>query len=207
MFNFFTAIFLLLELLLGVLLCFFGARFIRKIIAFAGAFAGFFLALVIAVPLGGVVVGLIAAVIAAVVVGALAYFFYIVGIYVMGASAGVSAASLLCSLLGLAQHSVLHIALMIGLAIVGIVLVAKFRRVFMAISTAISGGVHISNAIFSAVGAGAFAIGGALEEAVTWIGDHGVPAIQGMSATGAIITLIAAVAGIVVQLAITAKNT
>lgn len=206
MFNFFTAIYVILELILGVMLCFFGVRFIRKIIMFAGAFAGFFIALIIAAPLAGVGLGLVIALVAAMVVGALAYFFYMIGIYIMGISAGVSVATILCSLIGIPQDGTLGIVIMVVFGIAALILVIKFRRVFVAISTSICGATHISSGIVALAGSGALTVGGALEGAIQWIGDNAIPAINGMSTMGAVITIVAAIAGIAVQLAVTAKK-
>ena len=206
MFNFFTAIIVLLELILGIMLCFFGARFIRKIIMFSGAFAGFMISLIIAAPLAGVAIGLVIALVVAIIVGALAYFFYIVGIYLMGISAGLSVGTILCSIFHLPNDSTLGILITIALAVAAVVLVAKYRNVFIAISTSICGAAHISNAVTAVVGTGALTVGSALEDAIHWIGENAIPAIHGMTTMAAIITIVGAIAGIVVQLSATTKS-
>jgi len=131
--------------ILGVLYCFFGFKYIRKFFfAYGFIFAGLVAysvifalsASLLFAVLGGIAVGAVA--------GWLMYFFYRVGIFLTGVGLGVILACILIAIFGIPFAGVFGIILIVALGIAGGILTIKLKRPYIIITTSISGAAFIA---------------------------------------------------------------
>lgn len=132
--------FFVLQIVLGLVYCFFGYRFLRPMVTALCFLAGGFAAYLLLNPIiSSNILCIVLSFIIGAGVAALAYLFYVVGIFLVGASFGAVAASLIMSFAGIDFNSTLFIVVScVSAAAVGALTVA-YKRAFIIIATAFSG--------------------------------------------------------------------
>lgn len=147
--SFLIILYMVIEIALAVLFCFFGYRFIRKIVAAYGFIFGSMIAYILLAPIAGLdtILAIILSLVIGVIVGMLAYFLYHVGIFLSGANFGFIVATFILLLFNLQPEGFLPIAILVAFAVCGGVLTIIYRRLFIIISTSVSGASTIASYI------------------------------------------------------------
>ena len=149
----------LLALLLGAAFCFAGYRFFRVLIAIWGFFAGFLLgASGVAVLFGGgflaTVLGWIVGVVVGLIIAAVAYFFFVVAVVILGASVGYWIGIGLMSAIGFSSQGFLTVLVGIIAAVVLAILIIALNlpKVLIMVFTALGGASTILAGILLLIG-------------------------------------------------------
>lgn len=149
----------LLALLLGAAFCFAGYRFFRVLIAIWGFFAGFLIgASGVAALFGGgflaTVLGWIAGVVVGLIIAAVAYFFYVVAVVILGASVGYWIGIGLMSAIGFSSQGFLtELVGIIAAVVLAILIIAlNLPKVLIMVFTALGGASTILAGILLLIG-------------------------------------------------------
>ena len=149
----------LLALLLGAAFCFAGYRFFRVLIAIWGFFAGFLIgASGVASLFGGgflaTVLGWIAGVVVGLIIAAVAYFFYVVAVVILGASVGYWIGIGLMSAIGFSSQGFLtELVGIIAAVVLAILIIAlNLPKVLIMVFTALGGASTILAGILLLIG-------------------------------------------------------
>ena len=131
----------ILALVLGILFCFFGYRYLRKLIMGFGFLAGAITAYILLAPTTSTLVTIALSAVIGAATGAFLYYVYVAGIFILGAIFGSSAVCILCVLFGWNPLSLTASILMVVCAIVMGVMAVLHRRSLGIICTAFTGGM------------------------------------------------------------------
>ncbi len=135
----FAIIYCAIAALIGIVLCFFGYRYLKKLFIGIGFLIGAFTSYLLLAPVLSPVLAVVASIAIGLAVGFLLYFLYIVGIFLMGAGFGALIVLLICMLAGFDYTGLVPIIIMSVAAIAMGVLAVIHRRGIMVISTAFLG--------------------------------------------------------------------
>lgn len=157
---FFETLFVgLLALLIGAAFCFVGYRFFQILIAFWGFFAGFLLgASAVTALFGGgflaTITGWVAGFIVGLVFAALAYFFYVVAVVILGASVGYWLGTGLMTAIGFSNQGFLTvlIGILCAIALAILILALNLPKVLIMVFTALGGASTILTGILLLIG-------------------------------------------------------
>jgi hypothetical protein len=149
----------LLALLLGAAFCFAGYRFFRVLIAIWGFFAGFLIgASGVAVLFGGgflaTVLGWIIGVVVGLIIAAVAYFFYVVAVVILGASVGYWISIGLMSALGFSSQGFLTelVGIIAAIVLAILIIALNLPKVLIMVFTALGGASTILAGILLLIG-------------------------------------------------------
>lgn len=205
-FNLVT-VYLIVQVVLAILYCFWGYRFMRTLIGVYGFLIGSLLCLVISLACGAsITLAIILSIVAGLVIGGIAFSLYSVGIFFVGAFWGLSLSSFVLSFASVSSDSVLGIIITVLTALVLGILALKLRRPFLIVSTSFSGGSNL------AMYGGFFLLNfsnlsGLGEHELSHFVQATLPNFIAANQTGlAIASLIFGVLGILIQFLATAKN-
>ncbi len=191
-----TVIILIVMLALGFVLCFFGCKNFRWLI---GIYAGLLTGL--AMYTFGLAMGWAAAPWIALAVGVavafLAYFFYVVGLFLTGLGFGFTLGGLLGALFGWPPMAWYSWVVCIVLGIVLGILMVKIRRVLIVLATSFFGADLMLTSIMTLAAGGQLAAG---------TSSSAISTIFSPQPLWGVLTLVVAIAGIVVQFVKTAPR-
>jgi len=131
----------ILAIVLGIMFCFFGYRYLRKLIMGFGFLVGAITAYILLAPTLALFPTIILSVVIGAASGALLYYLYVAGIFLLGAIFGASAVSIICVLFGWNPFSLIASVFMLVCAIVMGILAVLYRRNLIVICTAFTGGM------------------------------------------------------------------
>lgn len=137
----FAVILCILALALGILFCFFGYRYLRKLLMGFGFLAGAIISYILLAPAFSTLITVVLSVVIGAAAGALLYYVYVAGIFLLGAVFGSSAVCIACVLFGWNPLSLTASICMVVFAIVMGVLAVLYRRSLGIITTAFTGGM------------------------------------------------------------------
>jgi len=131
----------ILALVLGILFCFFGYRYLRKLIMGFGFLAGAITAYILLAPSFSTLITIVLSVLIGAATGALLYYVYVAGIFLLGSIFGASSVCIVCVLFGWPPLSLTASIFMVVAAIVMGVMAVLHRRSLGIICTAFTGGM------------------------------------------------------------------
>lgn len=144
--TFFIYALVLVQIILGIILCFFGYRYLRRIIIIYGALAGGLITYLLLSMFTGLstLASIMISIVVGLGIGFLTYFFFVVGIFFTGAGFGFMLSVLLLSALGVNTDGTLSIVIQVLAAISCGALTVVYKRILLVISTAFQGAAGLS---------------------------------------------------------------
>lgn len=137
----FGIILCLLAIVLGILFCFFGYRYLRKLIMGFGFLAGAITAYILLAPSFSTLMTIVLSVLIGAAAGAILYYIYVAGIFLLGSAFGAAIVCIVCVLFGWNPLSLTASIFMVVCAITLGVLAVLHRHSLIIICTAFTGGM------------------------------------------------------------------
>lgn len=143
-------LFLAILFILGLFICFFGAKYFRRLMSlFTFIIVGLFMYSLL-LPMGTLTAAIVAFVVGA-LAGLLAYFVYVIGVFLAGALAGFAISMIISIALSMISGAWYTLTLVIILSLAGGICAVLWRRFFVILGTSTGGAYSMVTAALFAI--------------------------------------------------------